>query len=350
VALPISPLSVVCDAIANFLSNGLDASNKNISVLIGAPSEVASTDETKHRVGLFFYRFAPSGFGPGPAADEPWLIRTYCLITVFGVLEDSILPGENELRLLGQVLRLLQEHSVLGPIEVVIEDPDPAPVQVQVQLQVVFQPLGSEDLNHIWATQGDTSYRPSVAYEMALVPVIPSSRAIAPPLVGAIGAESRAGADKRNEPFGGTVQSIPVAAEAVDTRLEGWTPLICFVRKGECLQAVALVVGSAELSDFDPPSVWVAGDPAAIVTLRWDTWTASSGWSEAGESQGVSPVTAAIDPEGAIPSGLPIMKLPFTDSKGQAVLYATRTYTRASDDAAVTVRSNPLLVTLYYDD
>jgi hypothetical protein len=273
--------------------------------------------------------------------DEPWLIRMHCLITAFGIDEDGILAGENELRLLGQMMRILHENPVLEAVDVDGRT---------VRLQVIFEPLGSDDLNHIWSTQGDTTYRPSLAYEMALVPVIPSTLAVAPRLVGAIGMEARGTMDARHEPFTGATHVLPVKATAVDTRVESWAPEICFVHQGACLQAIALEAGSAELGDFDPPSVWVAGDPGASVTLRWQEWSASSGWSEASGPQDVNPKGTELDPEKTIPPDLPTMALPFADHPGQAVLYATRSYIRGSDGAAVQVRSNPLLVTLYQEE
>lgn len=337
-ALPLSPLSVLCSHIAEFVKDGLAAPSNNISVFIGAPAEAANKDKNKHRVNLFFYRFAPAGFGPGPAMDEPWLIRMHCLITVFGVDEDTILAGENELRLLGEILRILHENPVLDAVDVAGRS---------VRLQVIFEPLGSDDLNHIWSTQGDLTYRPSLAYEMALVPVMPSTLAPVPRLVGAIGMEARGTMDARHEPFTGAAHSLPVKATSVDTRVNSWAPQICFVHQNTCVQAMALAVGSEELDDFDPPAVWIAGDPGATVTLRWEEWNASTGWSEAGGAQDVSPVGTRLDPEQPIPAGLPTMALPFTDHPGQAVLYATRSYIRGSDGATIEVRSNPLLVTLY---
>ena len=51
-------------------------------------------------------------------------------------------------------------------------------------LQVVPQGMNLDNLNHIWSTQTDISYRLSVAYEMALAPVPHAMPVEAAPLVG----------------------------------------------------------------------------------------------------------------------------------------------------------------------
>ncbi len=336
-ALPTSSLSIMTSSIAQFVRDGLDAANNNIRVMIGAPTEAAKDDD-KHRVNLFFYRFEPPGIGPIVTPDEPWRIRLFCLITAFGVMEEQISAGENELRMVGEVMRLFHESPVMDTLDVKGES---------VRLQVVFQPLSSDELNHIWSTQGDASYRPSVAYEMALGPVVPSQRGLGSPLVGAIGSQVLARMDGRREGFSGTAETLPVTARRVDTEQEGWAPSICIVFNGACVQSISFAVGSNELADFTPPSVWVAGDPTATVTLRWEVWDQTKGWREEGPTLETSPISTEIDPDAGAPEGLPTIALPFTDRAGQAVLYAMRRYTRSSDEAQLEIRSNPLLVTLF---
>ncbi len=335
--LPTSSLSIVCSSIVEFVRQGLDATNNSISVTIGAPAEVAK-DNTQHRVSLFFYRFEPAGFGPDFTPADPWRIRLFCLITAFGVVEEQISAGDNELRLVGEVMRLFHETPVMEAVTVNDET---------VRLQVVFQPLGSDEINNIWSTQNDVSYRPSVAYEMALAPVVPSELGVGSPLVGAFGSQVFGTMDGRTAAFTGTTAHPPVTAHEVDTQVEGWPPSICAVSGGVCLQSVALEVGSTELSNFDPPSVWLAGDTSATVTLRWEVWDQTQGWRSEGPTLDTSPVTTGIDPDSGIPSGLPAIALPFTAQAGQAVLYAERDYTRGSDGAQLRVRSNPVLLTLY---
>jgi len=334
-ALPVSSLSQVCRSIADFVSQGLEASQNKIDISLGSPAEVAK-NQSQHRVNLFFYRFDPSGFGPAADPGEPWRLRLHCLITAFGIQEQKISAGENELRLLGEVLRIFHQKPILDLIEVDGE---------QVRTQVVFEPLTTDEINHLWSTQGDIGYRPSVAYEMSLVPVVPEERAVGAPLAGALGFEVRSDMAARQQPFNGATAPPPVTAATVDTDAPGWAPRICFVVDGVCAQSLAFAVGSQALADFDP-QVWIAGEDGADVTLAWEVWDSASGW------QPHTPTTAAtasgpvLDPAAAASADTATVDLPFDDHAGQAVLHASRTWTRP-DDSEVEVRSNPLLVTLY---
>jgi hypothetical protein len=338
-ALPTSSLSQVCREIANVVSEGLNASANSIRIMIGSPADaVPGQSDTQHRVNLFFYRIEPSGFFPGTLPGEPWWIRLHCLVTGFGITEDQISAGENDLRLLGEVMRLFHETPVLEEFTVEGE---------KYRLQVVFQPISPDDLNHIWSTQGDVSYRPSVVYEMALAPVVPVEKALESPLVGAVGSEIHSDMEARKAPFGGSAEAPPVLRTVVDASREDWAPAICLVDGGHCLQSLSFVSGSQALSDFTP-AVWVAGELNAAVVLVWEKWTSAQGWERQTPTQSTVATATAIDPDEAAGAVTTNFDLPFAaDETGQAVLYAERTYNRAVDNQPITVRSNPVLVTVY---
>ncbi len=97
--------------------------------------------------------------------------------------------------MLGEVIRIFREQPVLTAIAVGGE---------QVRLQVVFSPVTDEQINQVWSTQGDATYRPSVIYEMVLAPIIPSQQRIEPPLVGALGNQAFASMAQRHAGFGTT--------------------------------------------------------------------------------------------------------------------------------------------------
>ncbi len=332
-ALPTSSLSLVCRAVADFIGTGLSAQANNIRVLIGAPSEAAKTDD-KHRLNLFFYRFEPYAFDADVAPTDPWRIRMFCLITAFGISEEQIDAGENDLRILGEVMRVIHEKPVFDAVTI---------GDSQVRLQVVFHPLKADDINHIWSTQGDTDYRPSIAYEMALLPIFPRQRRIAPPRVGALGYEAQADMEARYDAFTSVAGSLPVAASTVDTRAEDWAPRLCFVHAGAAFESAAFAVGSVPTS----LSVWAAGDQAESIALHWQEWHSDSGWTDLPSTESANPVGTAIDPENLPAVLLPSATLPFTDRPGQALLYGVRSYVRARDGATAEVRSNPLLITIY---
>jgi hypothetical protein len=338
-ALPASSLSQVCRSIADFVSARLKAQQNNIQVRIGSPAAASpATGDTAHRVNLFFYRIEPNAFAPAPSPDETWFLRLHCLVTSFGVDEDQTSAGENDLRLLGGVLSAFHEQPILAPI--VVDG-------TTVRTQVVFQPLGTEEINHIWITQGDVPYRPSVAYEMALTPVVPQHPSLGGPLVGAVGFEVRADEAARFAAFGGHAAPPPVIAREVDTRFEEWAPSICFVAAGVCVESVAFKVGSPELAAFTP-RVWIAGANNADVKLRWEIWDRTGGWRASGAPAVDARATGPrLDPAQAGSATTTAIALPFNDHAGQAVLYAQRTFNRAADGVPVTVRSNPLLVNLF---
>lgn len=338
-ALPTSSLSQVCREIANVVSDGLNASANSIRIMIGSPSDaVPGQSDTQHRINLFFYRIEPSGFYPGTLPGEPWWIRLYCLVTGFGIPEDQISSGENDLRLLGEVMRLFHETPVLDEFSVEGE---------MFRMQVIFQPLSPDDLNHIWSTQGDVSYRPSVVYEMALAPVVPVEKALGNPLVGAIGSEIRSDMQALKEPFGRSAGVPPVLRTVVDASREDWAPAICLVADDHCLQSRSLVSDSQAMADFTP-AVWVAGELNVPVVLAWEKWTTAQGWARQAPTQDVVATTIAIDPDAVDEAVTTDFELPFGENEtGQAVLFAERTYNRSVDNQPITVRSNPVLVTVY---
>lgn len=342
-ALPVSAISQACKSVRDFVSNALKPNGEKLDVLMGTPAEAApGASNTDHRVNLFFHRISPAGFGPHTGPGDPQLVRLHCLITAFATTAGNISAGENDLRLIGEIVRLFHENPVLDPITV---------NGVTVRLQVVFQPLSLDEINHLWSTQGDVAYRPSVLYEMALAPIVPSKRTVDPSRTAALGHEVRATMDAREAPFGGIVETPPVLASAPNIRRIDWVPHICFLSQGVCEHSVIFEVGSSELSNFTP-RIWIAGRTDETVELHWEIWDKVKGWQPGPkEAEEPHPFSEKIDPE-QLPSdsdlpNLPFVTLPFDDRPGQAVLYALRAYRLTGDSRDRFVRSNPLLVTLF---
>lgn len=343
-APPTSALSIACRWVANHVKEGLTRDGNEVQVSIGTPADAApDAGATDQRVNLFFYRVEPSGFYPDRTPQDPWLIRLHCLVTAFGVMEDGTSAGEIDLRMLGEVIRLFHETPVLGPIDVVIVVNGEA-VTETVTLQAVFEPLDIEAINHIWSTQGDVAYRPSVAYELALAPIVP--RAAKPPerFVGALGMEVRADMDAATAAFRSVAATPPVLARTVNTTREDWAPAICFVRQENqgdfsCEQALLFENGVGELK------VWIAGELGSEVKLKLETW-GDRGWEQAGAPVDATIQSISIDPDAA--AGAPTTAVTLPDNgAGQWTLYAERTFNRGADGVEITVRSNPLLVTVF---
>jgi hypothetical protein len=284
-ALPVSSLSQVCRAVAVHVATSLAASANNIRVTVGSPATAVPSATEEHHVNLFFYRVEPNAYAPASSPAGDWLLRLSCLVTPFGLADDELGSGENDLRLLGGVLSAFHARPVLEPVTI---------GDTTVRPQVVFQPLAAEELNHLWATQGELAYRPSIAYEVALVPVLPKQRDPGDPLVGAVGFEVRASDAGRHEPFRGTPWSLPVEERDIDIRRPDWAPAICFVEGGRCLEVVSLRLGD-ELASFQP-RVWVAGERNGAVRLHWEVWDAEDGWRPGGEGLDAVATGPRLDP------------------------------------------------------
>jgi hypothetical protein len=217
--LPETSLSRACRSIADFMQSSFTGSGHPIQVRLGTPAAAQpTTADTEHRLNMFFHRFEPRGFGSHELPNQTFWIRVYCIITAFAVDEDRISAGESDLRLIGEVLRLFHETPVLAPIDVGGE---------VMQAQMVLQPLGLDQIQQLWQTQSEVAYRPSLAYEVALVPIVPKVPAIGGPLVGAIGAGVRARLTR--EPSTVTPRPPAVEPRAIDTGTLDWAPQIVFV-------------------------------------------------------------------------------------------------------------------------
>jgi hypothetical protein len=155
--------------------------------------------------------------------------------------------------------------------------------------------------------------------------------------------------DARHEPpdLDQLAQFVPsVGLRRPNTLIETWAPVLCVVADGECLQAASFAVGSQALADF-APEAWVAGAVGSSTVLRWETWDAESGWQQQPPTAPFQLADAAIDPDLVADATTQPLALPFTDRAGQMALYAERTFVRVADGASITVRSNPVLITLF---
>ena len=144
-ALTPSPLSLACRSVADFLSATMQA-GETIEVLLGTPAAASQTDAAdRHRLNLFFYGLEPSGFDSQSLPGLPWRLRLRCLITPFAIDEPGTSAGENDLRILGEAIRVLHEQPILDPVSTNGDS---------FRLHAVFEPLDLDSLNRLWTTQG----------------------------------------------------------------------------------------------------------------------------------------------------------------------------------------------------
>nr|WP_067293213.1 DUF4255 domain-containing protein [Marinobacterium profundum] len=337
-----SSLSIICREVEDFVRNGLNAGGNDVSLSIGAPADLPAAPG--HRVNLFFYRFEPGGFEAGLRPGQPWHIRLFCLITSFAIDEDPIASGENDLRFLGHIMQLFRQTPVLQPVALDGEE---------IRLQVIFSPVTDEQINQVWSTQGDTTYRPSLIYEMALAVITPIEAAIEPPRVAAIGQQALADMSARHARFSGIVERPVFNPVRIDVDNPQWQPALCWLLDDLCAHTLSFDVDSAEFAAFEP-RIWLAGVPGEAVQLRWRVWDGSQ-WSDNGAPVAASPSHAAITPD-AIPAPQPgifplPIALPFVLAPGQdaaqGLLTASREVAPFAGAAPIRLESNPLLINLY---
>ncbi|MEL6337348.1 MAG: DUF4255 domain-containing protein [Pseudomonadota bacterium] len=333
----------MCEHIRDFVAMGIAAQANGVDISIGAPAAIGTP--TEHHLNLFFYRFEPSGFEAGAQPDQPWNIRMFCMITPFGIDETvgqtTIAAGENDMRLLGDVMRLFHQAPILPPVDA---------GGVTVRPQVMFMSTTDEQINQIWSTQGEAHYRPSIVYEMSLTPIIPQPIGPDPVIVGEIGLETRVG-DDRFAPFEGRIMGPPVRALTIDLRDPGWPPATAFVLDDTLHRALAIDVEDPAFAGF-VPAIWLAGDPNSSVDLVWEVWT-PGGFVATGAPIAATPRGVALDPL-AIPTGpgfpLPVplpQALPPGEASLQFMLFAERRFTPGPGAPEAVARSEPLLLTLW---
>ncbi len=192
--LPASSLSSAAQGLRSLFLNSIDDVTVLDHIRIGHPAdnikELVELDD--HCLNLFFYDVGYDGYPADGTIDNPFYVRLHCLITAVshqtsepespGSSSDrDVSKGENELRLIGEVMRVLHQQPMLS-----ISDPGGRQVAM---LQVIPVALNLDNLNHIWSTQSDVSYRLSVAYEMALAPIPQTIPVDVAPLVGYPGME-----------------------------------------------------------------------------------------------------------------------------------------------------------------
>ena len=130
-------------------------------MVLSTPAETASTGagDSDHRLNLFFFRFEPVGLFPDILPGETSWMRAFCLITPFA--------GEERLSVRGRTIYACRRGQPHFPRATGFHlDVDGE----RYHLQVILQPMGLDQLNQLWSTQGDTIYRPSLLYEISLMP------------------------------------------------------------------------------------------------------------------------------------------------------------------------------------
>jgi hypothetical protein len=289
--LPVSAMSDAANKLRNLLLDRIDDLDDVKRIRIGHPKDTLEDmekDKDKNHLNLFFYNVSYDGYPADGLSEDPFYVRLHCLITAVGAKKGSPSAGENDLRLIGEVMRVLHQQPVIS-----VDDGNNGEI---AQLQIVPHPLNLDNLNHIWSTQGDTAYRLSVAYEMALAPIPLTEAVERSSLVGEIGTRVQGDMDREPLPAGGF--GIPASAPIVpgvkvDASRSNWTPHVCFVYLNACAYTLAFKEGSQALMDF-LPRIWVAADANARIDLVWEKWQSDSGWQVVSRRKNIFSVSLAM--------------------------------------------------------
>lgn len=277
--LPTSSLSNAAYSLRKLFLQSIDELADITQIRIGHPADniKALEDTDENCLNLFFYDVNYDGYPADGGTENPFYVRLQCLITAVGAVskepeppgsntERDVSKGENELRLVGEVMRILHEKPLLS-----IGDSKGKEVAV---LQVVPHPMNLDNLNHIWSTQSDISYRLSLAYEMALAPVPQAVPAETSPLVGdsrmvVWGDITREDGTERD----GIISLQPrVDYLAVDTGAKDWMPHICALETLDDAARKLHYVFRPEGDLTVPLDILIAGKPGGRVKLLWNVW------------------------------------------------------------------------------
>lgn len=261
------------------IDNIADFRNDISRIKIGHPGTNLKDieDLNENGLNLFFYHVDYDGYPADGTADNPFYVRLYCLITAVGhetkkgepdnTEGRDVSKGENELRLIGEVMAVLHEHPIFP-----LSDSDDREV---ASLQIVPHSMNLDTLNHIWGTQGsETPYRLSVAYEMSLAPLPFRLPAKSSPLVGdpqmlSWGAMKR---DPGAEHEGVVGLKPQVEYLEIDTSADDWMPHIAFVDDAtQTLHYVFKIETSRDVVD-----ILIAGREGERIQFYWSVWRRKS--------------------------------------------------------------------------
>ncbi len=236
-------------------------------IKIGHPKDTFEVmDKSKNNLNLFFYNVQYDGYPSDGLSEDPFYVRLYCLITPVGMKTANLSPGENDLRLVGEVMRVLHEQPMI-----LVNDGDKNEI---AQLQIVPHPLNLDNLNHIWSTQGDTAYRLSVAYEMALAPIpraeaVDRSSLVGDPGMVCWGAMTHPPGKEKD----GLISLKPMVEYLeTDTDREDWMPHICFIEKINASHKELHYVFRVEGGLNKEMDVLIAGRNNGKVKFVWNVW------------------------------------------------------------------------------
>jgi hypothetical protein len=278
--LPTSSLSSAAYGLRQVFIAHIDELDSVANIRIGHPAETIKELEAigENCLNLFFYNVNYDGYPSDGLSENPFYVRLRCLITAVGqqttepeepgsTTERNVSKGENELRLIGEVMRVLHQRPLLS-----VTDSNDNEI---AQLQIVPYSMDLDNLNHIWSTQNETSYRLSVAYELALAPVPYTVSAETSPMVGDSKMVVWGGMTRQPEREKDGSISLQPSVEylEIDVGVDDWMPHVCYVDSSVPLEKKLHYVFNVAASDSGAAKdILIAAKDKAKVKLVWNLW------------------------------------------------------------------------------
>jgi hypothetical protein len=186
-------IAAVTITLRKLLDHAVSDEISGATVTMQAPDVFATPSATSH-VNLFLYHTSidaafrnsdmPHQVRPGETGQPPLALNLYYLLTAYGAGDDATEPLSH--RLLGRVMSIFHDHPVLSAADIKAAIPTtgtPPPYDLFDQIErvrIIPQPLTGDDMSKLW-TMLQAKYRPSVAYQAAVV-LIESTRPARTPL------------------------------------------------------------------------------------------------------------------------------------------------------------------------
>ena len=214
---------------------------------------------------------------------------------------------------------------------------------IQAQIQIIPTQLTLDDINHLWATQNNTPYRLSLAYEFALLPFPMKTRVDPAPRVSAVSLGIRTPEHHPEKEIEKRLFTPRTPIIHVDIERTDWAPHICLLDEKK--------EPTYTLGGYDPSdeiSLIIIGDKKKEISLEWEVWNQTDRiWQKGVIKDIFSPCSASLPKDAASLASLAIqVKVPLLkdNEKGQALLRATRSIDREGS-APIKLTSNPVLIT-----
>ena len=140
-----------------------------MNVLLGHPASVQLVNETDPHLSVFFYSVYPAANSADLRPEEPLDTIVRCIMTPLAKNPTNganrISSGEEDLRILGQVITCMHGWRLL-----VVNDMNEKPV---CSVEIIPLELNADKLSKIVPTQPEGGFRPTIAYELSLIPLFP---------------------------------------------------------------------------------------------------------------------------------------------------------------------------------